>query len=759
VIHARGKPVEWLQFPRRIVRSGYFWIFLAGLLLRGAYLADALARNELIRFPLVDAGVYVNWARDILAGKWLWYDVSNYTPGFPLWLAFWIGLLGWHPAAHFAVFHLLGAAQAVVLGKTAELVWERRIGIATGWLAAAYWPFIVFESTYYAEAFAIMNLVMALYPVVRWVRQGGGMGWLVWAGFHLGWLTLVRANAFVCSLVLAAWVVWHVARTGGGSGWALRRQATAAAAALLLPTLLMCAPIVMWNWKISGQATLRSEGWLSIYVGNNPDYGGLVVPAGVRWLDLVYEPVRAGVTLSRQKDSYWHDQVRKIVTERTGSWARLQVRKALMLAGRFEISQEIDIGIYRAAARVLSWPVWPGWGVVGPLAAVAIAAMCESKEARRGLPLAFCAAAYFASIFPVQVAARYRLPVVITLLPLAGWTLIWLFDSVRHREWHAAARGGAVLSMACLVAWPDWLGLRREQIINQWYLVGVKRYDEKDEAGALAAFEQGTLSNPSDPDCPLESGRIFLDEGEPAKARAAYEKSHNNFPRGPEAIIGLGNCALAENHPGEAMRHAAEALQVAPDDMDALDLGMRASMARGDWVAAAMICREMSSYPTGSASVLFSEALAWVHAGRQEEALRVYDDIAATRWFSAPERARAAYLGGVAAWHSTHDKAAAVKRWQLILHDDATFFTPLAELLTGAKAPKDALAEIPAGLQGISREYVVYAQGLAALFDGRTDEAQRCFESVLASRNAKRLAARDQYVTEIWSIEDLGVAK
>jgi len=750
-----GKPAWWRQIPNRIVTNAYFWIFAAGLVLRWTYLTDALARNELIAYPVIDARSYVDWAQEILAGKWLWFDVSNYTPGFPAWLALWIGLLGWHPAAHFAVFHLLGAAQAVLVGKIAEFLWDRRTGIATGCLAATYWPFIVFEGTYYAEAFAMLNLTLALFLVARWSRKGGGIGWLVWAGIHLGFAVLARANAFVCAVVLAGWVVWSVATTGSLAGWAPKRRATAAVAALLLPPLLLCAPILMWNWKLSGRPMLRSEGWLSIYMGNNPDDRGLVVPAGERWTDLLYQPIRAGKIHVGEKEDYWHDQFWNVVKGETGKWARLQARKALMQAGQFEVSQEIDIAAYRAASRVLSWPVLPGWGVVAPLAAVAIAAMCRSSGARRGVPLLLCGAAYFASIFPVQVAARYRLPLVITLLPLAGWSVIWLFDRMRHREWSRATQGTLVLALAGLLVWPDWTGLHREKIINQWFLVGLKRTADGDDNGALAAFEKGSAWNPADPDCPLRSGRIWLNRGNVAKALTYFKESQVNFPRGHESVIGYGDCALAENHPVEAFQYARYALWLAPNDMDALDLASRASIARGDWVTTAMISQQMSSYPTHPASVAFSEAWAWIRAGRQTEALRVYDGVAGTPWFSPLDRARAAYLGGVITLRLNHDKRAAVEHWQAILRDQPTFFSPLAELLTGAKTLHDIQAESPADLKGKPREYFIYTQGLAALMDGRGAEARQCFERVVAVRNAGTLAAGDQDVIEIWSMADL----
>ena len=104
--------------------NSFVWPFLAALLLRACYLFEAFRNNELIAYPLVDEEVYVQWAREIVGGQWLWSQPINYTPGYPLWLACWIAVFGWQPVAHFAVFLFLGAAQAAIIGRTAELLWD-----------------------------------------------------------------------------------------------------------------------------------------------------------------------------------------------------------------------------------------------------------------------------------------------------------------------------------------------------------------------------------------------------------------------------------------------------------------------------------------------------------------------------------------------------------------------------------------------------------------------------------------------------------
>ena len=291
---------------RKLSRNGFFWIFISGLILRLIYLFEAFRRNELIAHPLVDAHVYVEWAREICDGKWLWYDARNYTPAFPLWLAGWLTLLGWHPAAHFAVFHVLGALQAVILAKTAESFWNRRVGLLTGWLAATYWPLIVFEATYYAEAFAMFCFSLTLFLMVRWSQRARGVRLLAWAGLTLGWSLMARANAMLCVPVFVGWIVWRLARERE-TGWV--RRAIASTFAMLTPVVLLCLPVLFWNWKLTGRPGLRTGGWLSVYLGNNPVYRALVVPAGVRWTDFVYQPIRADRIEPRdQSEMQWRSR-------------------------------------------------------------------------------------------------------------------------------------------------------------------------------------------------------------------------------------------------------------------------------------------------------------------------------------------------------------------------------------------------------------------------------------------------------------------
>ncbi len=737
---------------RGLLLSGYAWVFLGAVVLRAVYLWQAWRGNDLIACPLVDARVYVNWAKDILAGNWLWYDAKTYTPGVPLWLAGWFAVFGERAWLHFAGFHLLGAVQAVLIGKTAEAFWDRRAGLVAGWLAALYWPLVVFEATYYAEPLAMLNLSIALLLLARWSRGLAGRRALVWSGFCLGVSILARANAMLLMPVAALWifvVVWK------GAELARWRRVFAAWACIFLPPAMLCLPIVAWNWKVTGVAEIRTGSWLSVYLGNNPEYRGLVVPVGLRWSDFVYQPIRAGHVERQEQNDFWRAEVFRVIRERPVDWARLMGRKALMLTGNFEVSQEIDVGVFRTASRALALPGWPGWWLVFPLAAGTAAAMWRSRSARFGWPLLLVAVVYLASVAPVQAAARYRLPVVVPMLPLAGWFVVHLAGRLMRRDFAGFTAPAAAVALAAVLACPDWLGLRDEKIVNHHFLVGIMRDEAGDDAGAEAAFEQGAAWNASDPDCPYRLGKIWLKRNRPLQAMTCFGSSLGLFPRGYETLLGLAECALAAGLPADALGRVDEALRLAPGNSDAYAVAVRAHTASGDWVKAAEASAAMRANPLYPASVAFTELRALSLAKRANVALPLLDEVAEKPWHTTVERGRAKYLAGVLAWRLGQRKAAIV-RWKALASGPPGAFPMLGESLSQGKTPAQIRAGLPA--EQHHDPHVLYALALAAIQRGDPAAAVTELEAIIGRRQARALREGERELLEIWALEDLAGA-
>jgi tetratricopeptide (TPR) repeat protein len=358
--------------------------------------------------------------------------------------------------------------------------------------------------------------------------------------------------------------------------------------------------------------------------------------------------------------------------------------------------------------------------------------------------------AYLASVCAVQVAGRYRLPSVAALFPLAGWAVAAAAGAVRAGRipWREATPALAGFLIAGALCWPDWARVGGGGIVNHSFLLGLKRMEQGDAGGALEAFRAGARAIPGDPDCPLRIGQILLAAGDPQGARAAFRDSLEKF-RGHDALLGLGECSLAEGLPDEAAAFAREALDVAPLNIRALDLASRAFRAAGDWEGMARACHAIASQEGTPASAGFSEAWAWLRAGRPADAVRAYRAVAESGTYAPAERCRAAFLAGATAWRADGEPGVTAPYWGAILRFPPNFFTPAAAMLAGKMTPAEYSAGLPPELGTATRQYADLALGLAAEMRGDRDEAARHFSAVAVARNAAALPPSEQTAPEI----------
>lgn len=724
-----------------------------------AYLAGAVAHNELIAYPIVDARSYVDWADEILNGQFPWLEPRYYTPIIPLWIAFWSLIADGTPLFHFACFHVIGAAQAIILGKTAELLWGRRSGLAAAALAACYWPLIIFEATYYAEAFAIWNLSLGLYLLVYWAKREATVGWLAWAATHLALSILARANAIAILPLVLGWVLWRTwrAHAVGGHRFERIRRVIVAGCGVCIPVALLLAPVLWWNMQLTGRAMLRSGGWISIYVGNEPSYRGVVAPVGVRWRELVNTSLRDGLKNEGEADRYWREKTVRIPGAQPQEWMRLNLRKLLLMLGDTEVSQEIDIAKFREFSPALSLPVWPGWGVIACLSIFGALAMIRSREARAGLPLLLIAAAYFASALPVQACARYRLPCVVPLLPLAGWAVMALVRTCRQRNPKSVVMAGSIIGGAAVLVYPDWEGIRNEKLVSHSLFVGLKCQGSSDIKGAEAAFTRGMEWNPADPDCPLGLGRIALATGKLEKAQEYFQEALRRFPQADEALTGMGRCAFKRGDYPETLALAQKALAISPGDTAALDLLSRVHAARGDWLAVVDVCRQMRAFLSHAPSVEFNEVRALSHLNRDAEALPLLDSVLSLPDAGESDRQQATFLASILAWR-LGDSDGFLRRCKA-LRSFGGYFGWLADTMLDPSpgspdvpemAPDPAMGPSAGTLRAAS-----YARAIAEWRSERKSEAVSALREVLAVSNPDPARRIDLHLLDLWALRDL----
>jgi len=156
---------------------------------------------------------------------------------------------------------VVGSFTCLLLYFLARDVFDRRIGIVAGVIAAVYPQLFVYDGWMDAESLFIFLLIAFSYGLLRIQRTAKPLWWL-WSGFFLGLLSLERPNGL---FVFAIFIVWALI-----VGWKKilpRRQVFRSG---LVITLIACAMIVPWtirNYAISGAFIPVTTGQGTVLIG------------------------------------------------------------------------------------------------------------------------------------------------------------------------------------------------------------------------------------------------------------------------------------------------------------------------------------------------------------------------------------------------------------------------------------------------------------------------------------------------------------
>lgn len=450
--------------------------FAAALAVRLAFLAQWRATPWWGR-PQLDDHVNLLWAREIAAGHWARDAAFYQSPPYAYLLAL-VLKAGGSPAAMLALQAGAGAVACAVLARAAEKAYGTRAAWATGALAAAFAPFLLPGVLLLKETWLVLFLALHLLEETPPAKGRDAL-----SGAWLGLAVLCRGNA----AFLALRALWT------------RRADRKGALAFAAAAALTVAPATLHNAARGGGfvPVASTSGW-ALWMGNNPEANGtLKYPEGVSSNPLLEEGQvadlasrEAGRPLSAGEVSrHWSRKALAWAASHPLDWAGLSLRKARLLLDPYELPDDYDPAFVAGHfPTLLSWPL-PGARAAGALGLLGAAVA--------GGPAAALGALYAATLVLTLVTGRYRAPLGVFLLPLAGAFLAALLEKGAAKRL-AAARSRLALAapLALLCLWP---GVRRlpEDDAPGWVSLCQAFYESGDDAAAQDAFLRAAAVSPS----------------------------------------------------------------------------------------------------------------------------------------------------------------------------------------------------------------------------------------------------------------------
>ena len=376
-------------------------------------------------YPLSDAAVYLHnaWYMAFVeraggdTGALL--DFSPYTAL----LAFAFSITGstyWTP---FAVNGLLYALACSFVTAATSNMYGLRAALVVAVLFALCANIVYFFGVTVKTALPVFLTALALWALS--LLEQGRCRWEVHLLAFLAFLAILVAALERHHLVAPAAVMLvstclHPVHAGS----ALKRLQPLLAFALAL----MVVALISTATADDTEATFYSPPGLNYYAGNQPDAEGGYTPVEGLGDTIVHHRTEAyqrahdaGYVTAFAANLYWLERSMGYAQSEPGKFALLQLKKVRALASPYTFDSPENVLIAKARSTVMQLAI-VDFGVVlaAALGAISIGRLRRDPFART---LLFSSAAFAAALVVFFVAERYRITLLVFLLPLAAATL------------------------------------------------------------------------------------------------------------------------------------------------------------------------------------------------------------------------------------------------------------------------------------------------------------------------------------------------
>ena len=503
-------------------------LLLLGLvLLRVGYHANYLAEDPFALATFSDGRVYEQAALDLLEHPPLGSQPFYLQGLYAYQLALPMAILPWISLAMLLQLTLAGLALWGLFRAMAWVVGRREAGIGLAVLLA-YPGLAFYENKYLTASIGVVTMVLMVIALARLQRRPTAKA-VVWFGVTTGLAVLARGNMLLAvpGVAVAAALIW------GGTGQARWR----AMAWLALGLTLALGPMAIRNAIVIGRPSVMPAhgGGTSFYIGNNRhargvwnSAGGLISGEVIHEREeLVAELGVAPGSESEQAAAIGQALYRRAfdeMAEDPGGWLWLELRKAWLMVGNDELTQDYDVYGER---EMLPW--WAGRGLPFSivLALGCVGAVATRRRVRTGQldgehwrpwwwMLGFQALAVVAANLLFFTSAQHRVPLVVPLVVFIGPGVEWLVrgrgldDTAKGRKWWW---GTVVLAVLLLAQGLLARQKHHEPSAVHYYNLALAHVRLGQPKQAISAFDRAVERRPDHPVIRLERAALHRVRG------------------------------------------------------------------------------------------------------------------------------------------------------------------------------------------------------------------------------------------------------
>ena len=420
-------------------------LLVSALAIRLLYLMQ-FSSSPIFNTPIgPDVEEYDLWARQIIAGDYLWNYVHIHSPLYPFLLAFEYRIFSFN---HFLVRYfqlIVGIASTLPLVLSLRLIQGRwtvhNLILAILWIT--YPPLIYYGAEYISEALLVPLLCLSIY-LTYCAEENGKSLLFIGAGITGGLAILAHpmAGLFVLAETLYLFIRWF------------RRKSFRIPFIYFAAASAVVAPVTFYNYAILGRmAPVQANSGLNFYLGNNEDADGTCyLRPGPEWNKVHALAEKTASAAFVSKDHYFLSESWNFINNHPLKWMNLLAQKALYAWNYRELTAGADpapLKYYTDFQALFKW----AFGAVAILALSGLLMNWKNRSFlysyRHFLILVF-------SFWIVQIifvtSGRYRLGMLPGIIVLAAFTIDYLIRNFKTALHTIAPYAGIAAAIVILPA-------------------------------------------------------------------------------------------------------------------------------------------------------------------------------------------------------------------------------------------------------------------------------------------------------------------
>ena len=359
-----------------------------------------------------DMEKYVKWGNSISSGDWLGSEAYWQAPLFPYMLGIVFKLSGGNVYIPCFIQVILSAFTCVLIYLIAREAFNAKAACVSSVISCFYGPFILYCAVLLSETLGIFLISLTLFFLLKSLKKLR-KGFFLTSGVFLGLASLARPNF----LILAPFVLLILFLQRKRSGWKISGLFLAFCAGLALIIL----PVTVRNYVVSGRAVIISANAFETYRLAN-SYDSVVL--NFAYPDMPMMPVSSC--------AFW----------------KHQLKKAIFFWWGYEVPQNVNYYLFAKFSKVLRLPLFPFWliaplaltgavgvGLVPTRATAMVSSTQKGNSSTSNLVLHLFNASYYVSIVIFYIASRLRLPIMVGLIPFAGFCLCSFYEELKLRTY------------------------------------------------------------------------------------------------------------------------------------------------------------------------------------------------------------------------------------------------------------------------------------------------------------------------------------